>query len=88
MADKPVPKPEDLRIYRGLTLSADGSLRWTPDETQGGTEYVIEFTRTVAGVAQPFSARVTVVESNQPPVILPALPPVQTAVAGQPWSME
>ncbi|MFM6058015.1 MAG: ATPase, partial [Microcystis aeruginosa] len=23
MADKPVPKPEDLRIYRGLTLSAD-----------------------------------------------------------------
>lgn len=75
-------------VPAGLTLSADGSLRWTPDETQGGTEYVIEFTRTVAGVAQPFSARVTVVESNQPPVILPALPPVQTAVAGRPWSME
>ena len=30
MANKPVPKPEDLRIYRGLTLSAD-SLP-TPEE--------------------------------------------------------
>ena len=72
----------------GLTLSADGVLRWTPDETQGGAEYVVGFTRTVAGDAQPLSARVIVVESNQPPVISPVVPQVQTAVAGQPWRIE
>lgn len=70
----------------GLTLTAEGLLRWTLDESQGGLEYDVMFSRTVGGVVEQWVAHLIVDEVNQPPVIAPVAP--QSAVASELWSVQ
>jgi len=72
----------------GLVLSVDGRMQWTPDETQGGAQHDVGFTRTAGTTTNSFIARLIVSEANEAPVITPVVPDLQTVQFGQPWRLE